>query len=640
MQNYTIMPLDTNNVEGICQDIKDQYERGIATCALFSMTLTPEGNPVINKAEIMCEKYDLFRDRLAEMGLECGILVQASIGHGYKLNEDFPFQHYVSIKDGEEKYTCCPYDEDFREHFKNQMRILASHKPKVIMLDDDFRLTARSTRGCACPLHLKRLGELIGEPITREELWAHTESHDEKSIKIRKAYMETVGESLIGCVKAMREGIDEVDPTLPGVFCCCGNGAEFAAEIAEIMAGKGNPVTVRINNGNYTPQGARGQSVVAFRAAVQKIHLGDKVGAILAETDTCPQNRYSTSAMSLHTHFIVSILEGAAGAKHWITRMIGFEPRSGKVYRDVLSKYNGFYNTLSDLVPRLKWVGANNFLSAEPSYGYGNEHQKTCHWAHCVLERMGIPMFYSSEVSGAVFLDGDDAKNFTDDECMEILSGTCVLSSRSAKIFNDRGYAKYTGVLVKDWTGANTSFERITDTGMKVKTQQQVMELVPLCEDVIEDSTVYNLKDGKIEVPLFPGSTIYKNSLGGTVIIYSGTPEAPFLYTTAFSFLAETRKDQIVKQLKESGSLPIYLEGDDEVYMKAGFCGDDLYCAMVNTGFDPMEEINLCVEKKVTSVSKLMPDGSFEECDFTLDGEMLSVKCEAIVLQPVVLKIS
>ena len=66
MYNYTIMPLDDTHVEEICKDIKAQYENGTASCALFMMKLVPEGNPVIGKAEQLCRKYDLFRDRLAD----------------------------------------------------------------------------------------------------------------------------------------------------------------------------------------------------------------------------------------------------------------------------------------------------------------------------------------------------------------------------------------------------------------------------------------------------------------------------------------------------------------------------------------------------------------------------------------------
>ena len=42
---YSIMPLDTDHIDEICADIRNQYETGVATCALFSMTLVPEGNP-------------------------------------------------------------------------------------------------------------------------------------------------------------------------------------------------------------------------------------------------------------------------------------------------------------------------------------------------------------------------------------------------------------------------------------------------------------------------------------------------------------------------------------------------------------------------------------------------------------------
>ena len=641
MQNYTIIPLDVEHVEEICLDIKEQYEKGISTCALFSMPLVPEGNPVINKAQIMCEKYDLFRDRLAQMGIECGILVQCSIGHGYKLNSMFPFQPYVGLNNGEETTICCPYDEDFREHFKGVMSILASHKPKVIMVDDDFRLMARAEKGCACPMHLKRVSEIIGEDITREELLAHTKNHDEKSKKITQVFIQTQGESLIGAIKAMREGIDAFDPTIPGIYCTCGEAAEFASDIAKIIAGEGNPVTVRINNGNYTPAGARGLSRVAFRAAVEKIHIGDGVEAILAETDTCPQNRYSTSALSLHSHFVTSILEGAKGAKHWITRTISFEPDSGKAYRKTLGKYSGFYQALSDIVPVVKWVGANNLLSSKPFYGFENEYKKSAHWAHCVHERMGIPMYYSAEPSNAVFMDSQDVMNFSDEECRKILSGTIVLSSRCAKLLIERGFGEYIGVDVREWNGPRTSFERIGINNKKVATQMQIQELVPLNDDVKADSMVMHLKGGKTEVPLFPGSTVYKNSLGGTVVVFAGTPEAVFIYFEAFSFLNETRKLQLVKLLKDTGNLPIYYKGDEEVYLKAGIMKDDsLFCAISNTGFDPIEEITLCVEKNYKKVEKLSCDGKWEECGFEVNGDVITIDVPAYTLQPVILKLS
>ena len=83
MYLYSIMPLDAEHVEETCRDIREQYRSGVATCALMMMTLVPEDDPPIDKAGIYCETFDKIRDRLAETGDQCGILVQASIGHGY-----------------------------------------------------------------------------------------------------------------------------------------------------------------------------------------------------------------------------------------------------------------------------------------------------------------------------------------------------------------------------------------------------------------------------------------------------------------------------------------------------------------------------------------------------------------------------
>ena len=89
MHNYSIMALDTEHLEEICQDIKEQYETGVTSCALFMMKLVPEGNPPAYKAAVMCEKYRLFQGKLRSMGIPNGVLVQATIGHGWILGEMF-----------------------------------------------------------------------------------------------------------------------------------------------------------------------------------------------------------------------------------------------------------------------------------------------------------------------------------------------------------------------------------------------------------------------------------------------------------------------------------------------------------------------------------------------------------------------
>lgn len=647
MKLYSIMPLFTDHVKEICDDIERQYRDGIATEALFMMNLTPEGDPAVNKAKLLCQKFDLFKDELDKRGLPAGILVQATIGHGYSVGVRPPFQSIVAV-DGTPSFTVCPYDEGFREYIKAAFAEIASRAPSSIMVDDDFRLFARSDHACVCPLHLREISRRYGKEITREELYEKLEGEGEESQKLMRLYYETNIDSLIGCAKAMREGIDSVDPTIQGTFCSCGDTCEGAAEIANILAGKGNPVIVRINNGNYTPSGARNITSKVAKGATQIAGMKDSVDVFLAETDTCPQNRYSTGAHSLHSHFVASILEGASGCKHWITRLAAYEPNSGEAYRRILAKYAGFYNELSSLVPSLDWLGCRIPLTKglwEPKAPLSTftMSSKINGWGRCVLERLGLPMYYSERDGGAVFLDGRRDEFFPDGEIEKMLSGTIFLAVESAKNLIKRGFGEHLGAdieeIPKNDTGA--SQEIIFDNGNPSSKQVGLHRLIPNQEGVISRSMVVSTPNGTASpprIPLFPGVTSYKNKLGGNVIIFSGTPEAPFHYTTAFSFLNESRKLQLINLLTEAGELPVYYPDDSEVYLKAANTKDGaLFVAFFNISLDPIDEITLVTDREVHSIETLMPDGSYKPVSFRADGKKLVLDTAAEILSPVIL---
>ncbi len=638
--SYTIMPLDLEHLEQVCQDIKEQYESGIADCALFSMTLVPEGNPPSNKAEILCQRYAKFQERLNSMGLKCGVLVQASVGHGWVLGDMFPYQTHVNFCDGVATRVVCPCDDGFKDYIYNVMRTIASYNPEHIMVDDDFRTIWFKGEGCACPLHMERFNKTAGTNLSREELWEIVNARGENYKKYTDIYIETQKESLLETAKIMRDGIDSVNPKLPASYCCCGNNAEFASEIATILCGEANPVTVRINNGNYTPVGARNFSRVFHRASTQIAKLQGKVDIILAETDTCPQNRYSTSAHSLHTHFTGTILEGANGAKHWITRLICYEPESGKAYRKILSRYHGFYERLSSIQPTLKWRGCRIFTPSTPDFTYGRVKEEWDGWSLCVLERLGIPMYFSSKNTGVVCLEGDVDSRLCDSEILEILKGSVILASDTAKNLIERGFGKYLGVDVREWKGKIPVREMFAD-GKCAPIQQNTKELVPLCDDVIISSRVMNTLDYNSYEYLFPGATIFKNELGGTVIVFCGTPVAEFRIDKAFSFLTYSRKKQLIDMLLSTGELVLYYPNDEEVYLKVADMQDGkIFASFFNIGLDPIEKLEIVCSFKAEKFELLMPDGTTEEIDFTFTGEKYILDTPCNILEPVVLFIT
>ncbi len=645
LHTYSIMPLITEYLDEICEDIKNQYEQGISTCPLFSMTLTPEDSPAVNKAKIFCEKYKLFKEKLDKMNVPSGVLVQATIGHGWVLGKMFSFQQYVNFNNGEAVRTVCPYDEGFKDYIYEAFKTIASYKPVSIMVDDDFRLMYREGRGCACPLHMKRFNELAKENLTREELWEIVTKENDKRREYTEIMVETQRESLLECAKAMRKGIDEVDPTLPASFCCVGSNAEFAYEIAEILKGEGNPAVVRINNGNYTAMGNKYFSRVFMRAANQIAKLKDKADVILAETDTCPQNRYSTSATALHAHFTGTVLEGAKGAKHWITRMASYEPESGKAYRKILAKHTGFYERLAEIVPTLSWRGLRINVKSTPEYVFGEEYsmaEGTDAWSGCVFERLGLPMYFSSEKGGILCLEGDGDKDFTDEEIFELFKGEMFLASDTAQNLIERGFGEYLGVNVRQWEGLAPVSELLLVNNKTTKAQQRVKEIVPLNDSVKVYSHVCNSVGGGEQKLLFPGVTSYKNSLGGRIFVFSGTPEAQFNIIEAFSFLTYSRKLQFIEMLKETDELKAYYVDDEEVYFRcADMPGGGLFTAIFNIGLDPIEEIRLYVDMTVRKIKLLNADGNETEVDFTSEGNNIyRINVSARTLEPVILFIN
>lgn len=646
LQLYSIMSLDVDHIEEICDDIRKQHETGVTTCVLFKMTLVPEGNPPVDKATALCEKFDLFRSRMDAMGLPCGILVQASIGHGWQLSQPFPYQAYVQLTDGKETQTVCPYDRGFLAYIRDALRTIALHHPNHIMIDDDLRLMNRAGGGCYCPLHRNRMSELMGSEMTRERFKELLLLKNDASKEAELLFAQTQKEAVLDAARAMREGIDSVDETLPASFCCVGMNAEFAAEIADILAGKGNPRVVRINNARYTAAGTRFFSERMFKARAQIEKLRGRVDLILAETDTCPQNRYSTSASYLHAQFTASLLEGAKGAKHWITRLSSYEPNSGKAYRKILSKHRGFYEAVAALEPKLHWCGCRLAVASEPEIRIDAERGKNQGvdrmdgWGLCVLERLGLPMYFSSEEGGVLCMEGDTDERFSDAQLTSALRGSVILASDTAQRLIRRGFGALLGVDVREWCGEIPSYELIGDNEARTSVQAQTRELIPTSNETRSLSWVYHGVDGGDQKRLFPGTTAYRNALGGTVFVFCGTPQAPYGLGAVFSFLNESRKQQLAQMLAGVGALPVYYPNDEEVYLRAATVeGGGLFCAMWNLGADPIDRVELVIQSNVKSIRKLLPNGTFSPLEFCRSGNLFWIECSCMTMDPLILLI-
>ncbi len=607
------------------------------------MTLTPEGVPVWDKAGKMAKLYAKYRDFLSTEGVESGILVQASFGHGYPITRN-PFQPIVGLKDGAETYACCPEDDAFIEHFCDVLRTLAKERPRVIMLDDDFRLLMRPCLGCACPLHMAKFNERAGVKLTREELFSHVISHG-KTDRLARIFTAVQKDSLVKAATAFRSAIDEIDPTIQGINCTSGDICEAVTYTNKIFAGKGNPTIVRIPNGIYAPESVRGFSALMRQTAVCSAKLKKNgIDIILAETDTIPYNRYAKSARYLHSHYTASLLDGLKGAKHWLTRTSAFEPRSGVAYRDILAKHKGMYERLSEMAENIKWVGCNSAFTEQEDFDFSAKeiwHSHDNYFATKFFERIGVPFFFSDGSEAASFLEGDITDDLSDEKIEELFRGSVFLDGYAAKALYERGFGERLGVRVKEWDLGTVSGESFDGTLYKCSTKQKNLKKLTVENERVEVlSHNYLRADGYAKL-LSPAVTLLERENGRLTVVFAGTPNVDFNYMEGFAFLNETRKAQLIALLQRAGALPVYLVGDDEVCMRAGYLDDGtLITALFELGIDPIEAPKLFLENKPKSISIMLQDGSLAPVEFSeSEGGVYSLNVKVEPLYPVILLI-
>jgi hypothetical protein len=252
-------------------------------------------------------------------------------------------------------------------------------------------------------------------------------------------------------------------------------------------------------------------------------------------------------------------------------------------------------------------------------------------WQYCNLERLGLPMYFSAEQGGIAFMDGAADAKFTDNEIIELFKGTVALAGETAARLQARGFSEYLGVKVENWQGKNISGELLHINGNEVPSQFLARKLTPIGDPAKTEelSYAYHVPDGKTKEHLFPAVVRFENPVGGTTIVFCGTPKAELLHTIGFSFLNAARKEQFVSLLKKAGALPVYYPDDAEVYLRTGKLPDGKrVIAVFNIGLDTLEELPLVFDGKelpLKKVCKINNQGDYEDCEFSYvsaEGEL------------------
>lgn len=627
-----IVPLLPDHAEELAADQRWLVANTPIDSAAFICTLVPEGDPVFDKAAILAARFRRVKELLAGSGVRCGILLQATMGHGWTPDSRSPFQKVV-LENGEERYKFCPLGEDFLKYVRGQIATLAAERPDFFMLDDDTRLIT-GINGCYCPLHIAEMERLTGRAFTRETLAAAVHGEPETA----RVYNGLLRDSIIVLASAIRDELDKVDPSTPCSFCCCAGDVRHAADIARALAAPGQELVIRLNNGRYLADSLRSVPGWLRWTAAEIAVLADEA-VVLDEPDTCPHNRYSMGATALHMHLSMALLEGCGGGKFWITRMGGYEPAAGLAYRRILAENAGFYRALVSLAPH--WGGVRVPLPAEPDYSLP-PRSLGLDWGSAALGRFGIPYVNSAAEAAATVLS-DDAARQTDDELRAILSRGAILDGRAALILTARGFGDLCGVEASEWNGPVASFEALED-GSRISSKINAVHLRPLSPAAKVKSRLMHrsaaLADDAVEVA--PGSVFFANKLGGRVFTLAAKlPDHMGL--DVFDVYNERRKLQFVEAFRlVMGADFAYYPGDAEVLFRDGMTDNgERILAFLSTTLDPIDEITLHMPDVPQSAERLMPDGTWSPVAFRASGNGEVVfETEAKTFQVAVLRLT
>ncbi len=301
-----------------------------------------------NGLDLLKKNQPFFEER----GYEVGVWI-SSLGHGGTLAQDDPDElvrasRYEPMV-GLEGTTCgdsfCPTGEVFVHDYVEWIGRIAEAGAKMIMLDDDYRLSLRSCgNGCCCDRHMKEYCERVGEQVTREQLKELVFAGGPS--KYRDAWLDMCHDSLIGLAKKIRARVDEVNPEVRLGVCAVMTTWDVdgvnAMELTRALAGNTRPFLRTIGAPYWAanePKVKRLGYVISM-SRMQRYWCENSGIELFSEGDVYPRPRFMTPAAFLELFDMALRADGGWDGilKYMIDYSSSVEYEKGYIRRMVRSK--------------------------------------------------------------------------------------------------------------------------------------------------------------------------------------------------------------------------------------------------------------------------------------------------------------
>jgi len=351
----------------------------------------------------------------------------------------------------------CVLDPAFQADWTGKIRtVVALSGVKTVTIEDDFTYAwGRGLKGCACfcPRHLDLFARTYGKRLTGPEIVEAFRNRTPENLAIRRAFADTIRESLVGIARKVRAAVDEVDPSVRIMLCesgsCSDRDGDAVEAISRAFAGPNTRPAIRPSGAIYGAQTTPADIPGAVSHTFYTLERVPKDVEMFYEADPYPHNRFFTSASQM-----LSLMSGAlfAGSHDILFYCLQYldDPLEDAGYASAfvaakprLEAVRRFLVTRRARLEGVRAVWRSEDLSLTQGNGYG--HAGQLENEAFMLAKFGFPYTTRKNAKGPAVLVGDILETMDDDEIRGFLSRGVLLDAPAADLARRRGFGDLLG---------------------------------------------------------------------------------------------------------------------------------------------------------------------------------------------------